>query len=422
MLMQAVNAVIQIAGIPILLKFWGVEYYGEWLLLFTIPSYVGMSDMGLGTATTSELSMLVQGGNAAQASVILRNTFWFILLVGGIPFLLLGLSMFFLPWYDWLHFSKITPDEFGPAFFFLLLYVYLSLFLTLPLGYYRVQQVYHRERVISSIFRIIEFGSVVAAVIMGCKIVAVALVYFAVRLIMLIFVLMELSQRYDGFRLLPFSLGYSKVRHLLRPGLSAMTIYMGQNFMVQGLVSIIGIGLGSAQVVIFSTARTLVNVVKQVVNIINLSVTSEFSYAYGKGQWDVLRKLFRVSVKGNFVMALAMLSGLYLFGFEIIDIWTGGKVAVTNPFFLLVLLGTLVNTIWNGYLVLMVATNQLGRSGVFFLLNALLLLLINGVGIHYFGLNGVSASILAFEVLMTAIMMASSRHLWQAEGSINPVT
>lgn len=416
--MQAVNALIQFAGIPLLLKFWGVEYYGEWLLLFTIPSYVGMSDMGLGTATTSELSMLVQGGKAVQASEILRNSFWFILLVGGIPFLLLGLSMLVLPWYDWLHFSKITPSEFGPAFFFLLLYVYLSLFLTLPLGYYRVQQVYHRERVISSVFRIIEFMCVAGAVVMGYKIIVVALVYFGVRLLMLVYVLLELSRSYEGFRLWPFSLNYAKIKHLLRPGLSAMTIYMGQNFMVQGLVSIIGIGLGSAQVVMFSTVRTLVNVIKQVVNIVNLSVTSEFSYAYGSGDLRLLRRIFRISNRSNFLVALSMLVGLYFFGFRIIDIWTGGKVTVTNPFFLLILLATLVNTLWNGYLVLMVATNQLGRSGIFFLFNAILLLVINGLGIHYFQLTGVSASILGFEIVMTLIMMVGSRHIFYTGNEI----
>lgn len=405
--MQAVNALIQVAGIPILLRFWGVEYYGEWLLLFTIPSYVGMSDMGLGTATTSELSMLVQGGKAAQASVILRNTFWFILLVGGIPFLLLGLSMFVLPWYEWLHFSKITDNEFGPAFFFLLLYVYLALFLTLPLGYYRVQQVYHRERVISSIFRIIEFASVVVAVIMGCKIVIVAVVYFAVRLIMLIYVLLELSRRYEGFRLLPFSLEYSKIRHLLRPGLSAMTIYMGQNFMLQGLVSIIGIGLGSAQVVVFSTARTLVNVVKQVVGIVNLSVTSEFSYAYGAGTFNLLRRLFKLASWSSLILATVLLLILYFSGSWIMSIWTDNKITLSQPFFGLILISTLVNAVWNIYLVLLVSTNKLGRTGVLFLCSALCLLVINAIGIKHFGLSGLAATIIGFEFSMMIIMWSA---------------
>ncbi|MBK9104732.1 MAG: hypothetical protein IPL92_09195 [Saprospiraceae bacterium] len=134
------------------MKYWGIHYYGEWLILFTIPSYIGMSDMGLGSSTTSELSILVQAGEETEAKEILRNTFWFILLIGGIPFLLLALSVFVLPWYDWLNFTSIVEGDFKLAFILLILYIYLALFLTLPLGYYRVQKIYHRERYISSFF------------------------------------------------------------------------------------------------------------------------------------------------------------------------------------------------------------------------------------------------------------------------------
>jgi O-antigen/teichoic acid export membrane protein len=407
--MQGVNAIIQIAGIPLLLKFWGVHYYGEWLLLFTIPSYIAMSDMGLGSSTTSELSMLVEAKRDAEAKSILRNTFWFILIVGGIPFLLLTTSLFILPWYDWLNFSAIPSDEFKPAFVFLVLYIYLALFLTIPLGYYRVRQIYHRERYISSFFRVFEFVAIILAVMAGYKIIMVAFIYFIVRLLNLVFVLFDLTRKFESFRLLPFGFKYREIRHLLRPGLSAMTIYMGQNFMVQGLVSIIGIGVGSAQVVLFSTTRTLVNVVKQVVGIINLSVTSEFSYAYGAGNLSLLRKIFKLASRGNALIAFILLVGLYVFGHQVISMWTGGKVEVLEPFFTLILIGAFFSTFWNTHLLLLVSTNLLGRTGIWFLGAAIMLLVINSIWINQFGLSGVAITILCFELLMLGIMLSGTR-------------
>jgi len=414
-LMQVVNLVIQVAGIPLLLKYWGVNYYGEWLVLFTIPSFIAISDMGLGSSTTSELSMLLQSNREEEAGNILRNTFWFILLVGGIPFFLLALSVFVLPWYDWLNFSTVTTLEFKPAFVFLILYIYLSLFLTIPLGYYRVKQIYHRERYISSIFRAVEFLLVILAVIAGYKIVIVALIYFLVRLLQLVFIVFDLSIRFKSFKLFPFEINFSKFKHLLKPGLSAMTIYMGQNILSQGLISIIGIGLGSAQVVLFSTTRTLVNMVKQVVGIINLSVTSEFSYAFGAGNMDLLRKLFRYTVQINALICTILLSGLYFFGNWIFHIWTRGEVSIVEPFFTFFLISTLFGAMWNAHLVLLVSTNRLGRTGLIFLLLAFVLIAVNAICIKAIGISGVSLSLLCFEVAMLWAMSIGSKAVLSIE-------
>lgn len=420
-LVQAINAIIQVAGIPLLLKYWGVNYYGEWLILFTIPSYIGMSDMGLGSSTTSELSMLIQAGEEEEAKEILRNTFWFILLIGGLPFLILALSVMAFPWYDWLHFTAMVEDDFKLAFLLLILYIYLALFLTLPLGYYRVQKIYHRERYISSFFRVLEFLLIIAAVMAGGKIVMVALIYLVVRLLQFIFVLFDLSFKFKDFRLWPFGFRYKKISYLLKPGLSAMTIYMGQNLLIQGLVSIIGIALGSAQVVLFSTTRTLINMVKQVVGIINLSITSEFSYAFGARDLQLLRKLFRITNRSNALIAFGMLTLLYFFGHWIFKVWTGGKVEIIEPFFALFLVATLFSCVWNVHLVLLVATNKLGYSGITFLLNAVLLIVLNAILIGFWGLTGIAISIVGFELIMWIIMSNTTRALLR-EGNIGPST
>ena len=55
---QMVNVLIQFAGVPLLLKYWGPAYYGEWLIMFTIPSFIENADFGLGGSATTEMSML----------------------------------------------------------------------------------------------------------------------------------------------------------------------------------------------------------------------------------------------------------------------------------------------------------------------------------------------------------------------------
>ncbi len=400
---QAINMIVQVFGIPLMIKYWGMAYYGEWLILFSIPSYIAISDMGLGTSTTAELSMLIEGGKRKEAGEVLRNVFWFIVAVGGIPFYLLLASVFIFPWYDWLGLNAISSSEFNLTFIFLILYIFLALFLTLPLGYYRVEKAYHVERYISAIFKLIEFILVVVFIMLGFKVLCVAAIYLSVRLLNFIFVIFDLYRRFPHFKLFPFSFGFKRMKYLLKPALTVMTIYMGQNFMVQGMTTLIGLYLGSTQVVIFNSSRVLVNVTKQLVSVVNLSFFSEFSYAFGKQKIMLLRNLYQKTQLINIVLSLGALGSIFLAKGLIMQYWLGGKVEIVEPFFFLLLLGAFVNINWNVPLTLIGATNKQENIGIYFVIASLLAVVINILFLKQYGLQVVSVSILLFETIMLGV-------------------
>jgi len=400
---QATNVIVQVFGIPLMIKYWGMAYYGEWLILFSIPSYIAISDLGLGTSTTAELSMLTEQGKRSEANEVLRSVFWFIVAIGGIPFYLLLTSVFIFPWHDWLGLNVVSASEFNLTFILLILYIFLALFLTLPLGYYRVEKAYHVERYISAFFKLLEFILVVVFVMMGYKVLCVATIYFSVRLANFIFVIFDLYRRFPHFKLFPFSIGYKKMKYLLKPALTIMTISMGQNFMVQGMTTLIGLYLGSTQVVVFNTSRVLVNMTKQVVGIVNLSFFSEFSYAFGKRDIPLLRNLFQKTQLINFGLSVGALGFIFLAKGLIMYYWLGGKVEIVEPFFILLLVGALININWNVPLTLIGATNKQENIGVYFICASLLAVLFNVLFLRHYGLQVVSISILIFETIMFGI-------------------
>src|SRR5260370_24767798 len=54
-----VTAIIQLGTVPLLLHAWGAAKYGDWLLLSAVPSYLGLSDMGFGTASRTDMTIPV---------------------------------------------------------------------------------------------------------------------------------------------------------------------------------------------------------------------------------------------------------------------------------------------------------------------------------------------------------------------------
>ncbi len=399
-LYQVINLIVQIVGVPLFLQHWGVDYYGEWIILFTIPGYIAISDLGLGTAATTEMSMMLERGELKEINTLLRNTFWFILLIGSIPFLALALSTFVFPWYEWLGFTQISEDEFKWSFILLILYVYISIFMSLPLNYYRVEKKYHRERLISSGFKLFEFATLVFCLMMGYGVIIAATVFFTWRLMMLLFVLVDLRYNSKIFRLLPFSLDYREVQPVLRPGLSLMAFFLGQNFLNQGIITVIGLTLGSSVVVVFSTVRTLVNVVKQLIGTINQAIFSEFSYAMGKRNETLLLQLFIVGLGINIVIAAMACLFTAFFGSAILHAWVGDKIVVTGMFLSLMVLYVFFGSLTNYTLTFVGAVNKFKSLSRSFLVSVILVLIMASVFGKVLGLNFVAALLVGFECIM----------------------
>src|ERR1700722_13658547 len=69
-----VTAFVQLVTVPVFLRVWGAERYGEWILLSAIPSYLSMTDMGFGNAAGNEMTMDVASGNRQRALQTFQST------------------------------------------------------------------------------------------------------------------------------------------------------------------------------------------------------------------------------------------------------------------------------------------------------------------------------------------------------------
>jgi O-antigen/teichoic acid export membrane protein len=199
-------------------------------------------------------------------------------------------------------------------------------------------------------------------------------------------------------------LEFKKIRHLFKPSLALMIIFIGQNILIQGLTTSIGVVLGSTQVVIFNTTRTLMNMAKQIVNIVNLSFISEFSYAFGVGNHTLLRRLFQKVQATNMGISLISVAGVLIFGQWILDIWTQHRIDVVQPFFVLFGVSVFLNSWWSGGLVLLIATNKQYKTGAYFLFVSIFILGFILLFLERGGLTWIATMLIAFEVLMIFVV------------------
>jgi O-antigen/teichoic acid export membrane protein len=397
--LQAISTLIQLFGVPLCLTYWGEVYYGEWLLLFTIPGYLSVSDFGLGTSSTAEMTMMAEDQRHKDIQPLLQSTFWFIVLWGLIPFSILYLSNYVLPWHTWLKLQVVSEVEFRSTFPLLVLYIYLSLFLTVPLNYYRVIKKYNIERYISTVHKGLEFVVLLFLVIAGFGIFQVALGYLILRTCLLGYILFDLYRRSSYFRLWPVRVHFKQVRKVLKPGVSGLFFYLGGNILLQGTSTIVGLNLGAKTLVMFNTVRTLVNMAKQIINIINLSVYSEFSYAYGASNMNLFHRLIRSSLVINVVLSFLACIMLFFLSNFILLWWTNGVVEADALFLGLFLLYTFLGSISSVALTVLLSINIFKYSGYLYLGLISTLLVVNAIWIQSLGLPFLLATLVIFECI-----------------------
>lgn len=259
---------IQILIIPIVLKYWGIEYYGEWLIISSVPSYIAMSDLGFGTATSTEIALLLANNQQEKANTLFNSSFYFILFIGILVLLILSILPFIFPLYETLSLKLIPEDTFKIAYLLLSLYIFLLLVLTLPQGLYRSNGLYARGQYISNIFRVFEFISFIIVIIGGYKIILAATCYLIVRVLYTIFIFYDIHNHSKWLSVKRPNLDKTIIIPLLEPSLSFVAITIGQAILNQGIITVIGMRSNSANVVIYSTLRTLANFSKQLIGFI----------------------------------------------------------------------------------------------------------------------------------------------------------
>ena len=394
------NIGIQVLAIPILLKYWGIDYYGEWLVIFSIPSYLGMSDLGLGTAASTEISLLLEDNNIKKANELLNSAFYFIQTVGFALFILLLISLYAFPLHKILSLHIISESDFKVCFILLSIYIFLALAITLPQGLYRVIGQFPRGQFISTTFRALEFTLFFLVVMLGGKAMMAALAFLIIRVLYVLFIIIDIKTKAKWIAISSPNIKFSIIKPVLKPSLSLMAITAGQAILGQGLITVIGARASSSDVVKFSTARILVNFSKQVIGFLNLSYWGELTQAFAKNNIKYFIKLISRLNQINFLCTIFGSIFLYFFGVSIIKIWTRGQINIDIVFFNWLIVYIILDNLWSSNWTILMSINKHLFTVIPYLISSILALIL-----IYFGLPSIGMAIIPFSLIFANTIM-----------------
>lgn len=401
-------SVIQLIQVPVLLHFWGLSRYGEWLILSGVPVYLSFSSIGFGNVAGNEMSMRVGAGDQDGALRVFQSCWWMISVVCVVTIGVMCGVLSLVPVVHLLKLTMLTDGDTKWILFYLGTSVLLGQLEQLLQAAYRCTGRYAYGSFLESAMAIGAFVCMVGTVALGGGERRTALVFglanVAGTVLLSLFVRRDVPWIEFGWRYARFS----EIKRLAGPAIAFMGFPIGNALNLQGALMAVQYALGPVSVGIFGTARTVSRFALQMVQMVNSTFWPEMSVAYGQKNIELTRTLHRRACQMALILAVVVVTGMMTVGPWFLSHWTGGHVPPSRGLLSILLLVVVFYALWSTSSTLLAAINQHQRLAAWYLLaTSLTCGICYGLARRY-GLYGAAGALLVPELVMSLYVLPAS--------------
>lgn len=402
-----ISALYQLMTVPVLTSAWGLDRFGLWLVLSTIPIYLALSDMGFGSAATSDMTMHAARGQTERVLCTFQSV-W--LLVNAMIAISLLLTVIIIEVASLLPSAVLASflKEHGLTILLSVAYSATVMNVRVLLAAFRATQNYALGTMLFDFTTLLEAIGLLSAASLGAGFELCFLVLFTIRGANFLAMLVILRRRVCWL-----SLGYrhahlAELKRLWRPAIAALSIPGVLAISLQGMIVIAGVLVSTAAAGTLSPVRTISRVAIQVIGSINRATMPEISAAGARQNRSALAKLIALNVASVLFLLVPGMVLFSIFGSRIVEFWTNSKVHPAPIFVTLIALASAAHGLWFYTSNILLAFNEHTRIAKLLVVTTLVSI---GLAIplaHWGGLNGIAIAVLTTELLCVFVTMQAA--------------
>ena len=397
--------------LPLYLQHWPVRLYGEWLALYSLVGYLNNMDFGLTAAAINGATMAYARQDWSEFKRI-QGTAWAVSL-GIATVATFGLALpaaILLPVGKWLSFTELPASDARLVIFCLAASLMTGIPTRQLLGAHIAAGDFASYQWRWNAYSFVSLA--VTAVLLACgaspSTVAVGLASVSLLNICCIAVLL----RYRDRRLLPRlrDAHWPTARALASPTADFGLSMFASTLSIQGPIVLLSHLLGGTAVALFTTTRTVANLINQTSGLLRYPLRPELAALAATKSLERLRRLFRTAMVLDITVCAAGLAGLWSGGVWFIGFWSRSRIHPPRVFLQLMLIAVALDTFQLGLGRMGSAINRFRTLAVGQLCAAAMTLLLAWPLVRSFGLSAVPMSlvlIVAFVSLPLALQNAS---------------
>ena len=402
---QAVAVAVQIGGVPLFLHFWGASRYGEWLVLVALSAWFVLAGLGFPTAGLHEATMRVARRDFDGALAVFRSVWAFVTGLSLVVAAALATGAAVAPVASWFGLSGLGDAGAASVVALLLGQVFVHMQTELLGTGLIAAGRYGLYAFLGAVTRLAAFLLVALALALGGGPVSAAAVMAGAECAGLLVVAGFVHHHAPWLRYGRSGISGAVLRRLAAPSIGFAGFTAGNALGIQGPVLVIGAALDPAAVAVFSTLRLLARAPVLFANVVFATLRPEVAMAHGRGDGALMRRLNTGAVHFALWLAAAAFVAAMLLGPWIVDLWTGGRIAVRQPLFALLLAAGAGTLLWTGAATALYATNNNKEIATACVLATGAGLLASIAAVPHAGASGVAAAMAAAELAVFALIL-----------------
>jgi O-antigen/teichoic acid export membrane protein len=317
--------------LPLYLRFWSVAVYGEWMALYSAVNYLANLDFGLTFSSVNSATIAYARGDIRTFKRV-QGTAWAVSLliaaIGILAVVVLSLAYFHIN--QWLRLRVMDQSDARIVFCCLA----ISFLITIPgrqlISVYIAIGEFPRYQWLYNALALFSLAVTAVALAFGTPPRVLAVVVVSSGLVSIV-ISFWLLYRHDP-RLVPRvrDADWVTARSLAAPTGQVGLAFVATALTLQGPVIVLSRALGGPAVALFTTTRTIANVIHGTVLLLRAPLRPELAAASADPSKDSLRRLFRIAVSIETVTSISFAAVLWAAGGWLISVWSHHRI-VPDP-------------------------------------------------------------------------------------------
>jgi O-antigen/teichoic acid export membrane protein len=329
---QLINLASRIVLVPLFLLAWGADIYGEWLLLSSMVAYLSLTEMGAQLYIVNRMTQAYAQRDNDQFCKILHTGLALFLIIPIAVFAIFVAGIIAINPATFLHITQTNHRAMVLVLAILAFQIVISLPQSVLLRVYFAVEMLPRGVMLINLMQLLSLILLAGGLWQRWGMAPIALLQLLPYGLIAATALWDLNRKFPQFKIFSLreadlSLGLS----FIKPSLHFFLIQLSQAFSIQGMVLVVGMLMGPIQVVLFSTLRTIVNLIRSFLDQLSHADWPEMTRLDAQGENDKFLALFRVILRSTLVAAVFFIMIFHFYGGHIYNFWLRKTVPFDQP-------------------------------------------------------------------------------------------
>jgi O-antigen/teichoic acid export membrane protein len=402
--------IVQLMSIPVLTSNWGVDGYGVWLMLLTIPTYIALSDFGLGTAASVEIAKAIDAKEFQEATAILQST-WSIVsaALATVGFLGLVAALLVLKMSNFeLHLE--SRDYIPIAISMIIVYSITIAQMSILNAVFRATYKFAGVTWFSGTLALLEGGAILFVSAAGHGILMASIFVMLLRLAGFLLLYAVLRALEPWAKLGWMHANKSIVLRLIGPSLASFSLTLSNAIALQGAILSLGVCAGPGTVALFGAARTVTRLPLQISGMLLRPSLPELTRAHAQNNQKLISKIVNANLFVAVAVAVPSVLLFYFLGQIALSNLSNNNLHAPPVLFLVLSLAAMGSSIWLAIGSPLVSVNKQGTFSYWYLSLSTAVAITPFFFVDYYGLS-VAVSMMIAEFLMVYLVLIVTRRV-----------